>query len=644
MRAASIRSVLLAVVLLVGGLATATVATVGAFAIRNRVVGEAQARVNHDLDLIASLYDDGLRTTAERLRQRCEGWSDIAPEALEAYLRRTADDLRFVVLSACDVEGRPLAGSYAERSAPVPVRSDPILRRALTGVPAWGTAVLPPERLEAEGGKALRNAAAVVCADGALATEAGLFQWFAVPLKDAAGRVAAVVYGGRMLNHDHALVDSLRDIVFGGNTLYEGKPFGAVTVFLGGTRVATNVLDARRRRAVGTEVSEQVRREVLERGRRWQARAWVVDAWYLSGYEPLRDAEGSVVGMLYVGLLEAPYRRMTADLLTKFLLPAGAILLCGAAATWLVVLCITRPLRDLQRAAERLTQADWDAPPPESRAAYAEIRDLAGALRRMQEAIAQRDRDLRRRNDELAEANDRLRQTNQNYMKTLGFITHELRSPLAAIQGLIDVLLLDLYGGLPDKARHALVRIKRNCEELQDMVKNYLDLARAERGELVAAKARMDLRKDVVEPAVTQCQPLFESRRMRLAVECPEGLALEADPELLRIALSNYLSNAAKYGREGGEARVEAASLEGQVVVSVWNEGPGFAPEEGEALFEKFSRLRNEHTRDKRGSGLGLYICREILAQHGGTVWAESEPGRWARFSFRLPALPPSAP
>ena len=261
----------------------------------------------------------------------------------------------------------------------------------------------------------------------------------------------------------------------------------------------------------------------------------------------------------------------------------------------------------------------------------------------MQAAIAQRDRDLRRQNTELGVTNTRLQETNNNYMTTLRFITHELKSPLAAIQGMIDVLVMNLLGDLPGKAHHSLVRIKRNCEELQDMVKNYLDLARAERGELVATKARMDLLKDVVEPAVAQTQPLLDSRQVRVAVDCPQQLELEADADLLRIALCNYLSNAAKYGREGSEARVEVSREEGELIVAVWNEGPGFSREEGETLFQKFSRLHNDNTRDKRGSGLGLYICREILELHNGRAWAASQQGEWARFSFSLPLAPQHA-
>ena len=105
----------------------------------------------------------------------------------------------------------------------------------------------------------------------------------------------------------------------------------------------------------------------------------------------------------------------------------------------------------------------------------------------------------------------------------------------------------------------------------------------------------------------------------------------------MRIGLGNLLSNAAKYGRESGQARLQAAVDGGQLTVCVWNEGPGFSQEDRKLLFGKFSRLRNPNTRDKRGSGLGLYLCKQVVDLHGGQAWAESEPGQWARFCFRVP-------
>ena len=140
-----------------------------------------------------------------------------------------------------------------------------------------------------------------------------------------------------------------------------------------------------------------------------------------------------------------------------------------------------------------------------------------------------------------------------------------------------------------------------------------------------------------MDACVSQTRDLFNSRRITLDVHCPENLHVFADPELMRIAVSNYLTNAAKYGDEGGRAVLEVIEYNGEVKVSVWNTGQGFTDEEGKKLFSKFVRLRNKATQDKRGSGLGLFLCKQVIEQHKGRVWAESQPGEWARFSFIFP-------
>ena len=238
----------------------------------------------------------------------------------------------------------------------------------------------------------------------------------------------------------------------------------------------------------------------------------------------------------------------------------------------------------------------------------------------------------------LAETNQKLEVANGNYMQMLGFVTHELKSPLAAMQSMISLVVDGFLGDVPDKIAHYLLRIQRNCEELQDMVKNYLDLSRAERGELVAKKSRVNFRKEVVDACVDQTRAIFESRGVTLTVTSPD-VTVVADPELLRIALTNYLTNAAKYGAENTRATLTAAEdpEQGCLTVSVWNEGAGFTAEEKALLFSKFSRLKNENTANKRGSGLGLFLIKQILGQHAGSVWAESEPGQWAKFCFSFP-------
>jgi signal transduction histidine kinase len=266
---------------------------------------------------------------------------------------------------------------------------------------------------------------------------------------------------------------------------------------------------------------------------------------------------------------------------------------------------------------------------------------LASAYADMRTAIRKRDQELRTRNEELSLINQKIELSNRNYMQTLGFVTHELKAPLAAIQMLIATMVDGYLGKVSPQVADFFVRIQRNCEELQDMVRDYLDLSRLERGELIANQSAIDLRKTVVEMALDQTAVFFRSRNIDVELNCPGELPVVADPGLLRIALNNFLTNAAKYGREGGRATVSVTLEAGFVTLCVRNDGEGFPPEAAEHLFEKFFRVRNSNTHAKRGSGIGLFTVKNIADLHGGRVWAESEPGSWAAFYLSFPAQPP---
>ncbi len=629
----SVRTALVLTVIVIAVLGAAAIAALGASTIRAQVLDEAQARVDHDLDVVQAEFERLLADLSGVFAAAAETIDQGAPDlGTRAALLR--DRLRLSVVNVCDVAGRRLAGDFDPEAANVEPARDPVLRAALAGTPAAGTVHLEPARIRAEGGAALESAVALPghgIADG----PGALFWWMAAPLRNAEGRVVALLYGGRALNHDLELVDRLRALTLG-EELYEGKPLGTVTLFLHGVRVATNVVDGEGRRAVGTEVSDAVDEHVLRGGESWSDRAKVVDTWYLSGYQPIRDPDRNVVGMLYVGLLEAPYADLQRQRLLEFI---GIVVLVGILATlaslWLLRRII-RPLEHLNEAATALARDDaahaLDLP-----RTYTEFESLAASFESMREAILDRDGRLKARNEQLGEANDALQKLNANYMEMLGFVTHELKAPLGAIQMMSGIVSSQYGDHVPEAAGKFLERIRRNAEELQGMVKDYLDLSRAERGELEPELADVDLREHVIEPCILQAKSLLASRDMTLDVDAPESLPVHADAELLRIALTNYVSNAAKYGKQGGVAKIEVSHEGKEVRLSVWNEGEGFTPDEGDRLFGRFARLKNKNTRDKRGSGLGLYLVRRIAEQHGGTATAESEPGAWARFQLDLP-------
>jgi two-component system NtrC family sensor kinase len=189
------------------------------------------------------------------------------------------------------------------------------LLKALEGESVAANELLHREELDSEG-EGLSEIAFAVLEDTPHArptpkTEEtrGMVMLAAVPLQRGKEIVGAI-YGGVLLNKNHRLVDSIRDTVFSGRTPEEPAS-GTVTIFLHDTRIATTVLLPNGNRALGTRVSKEVAERVLDNGNRWSGRAFVVNDWYLSAYDPIRDSQNRVIGMLYVGILERPFRELT---------------------------------------------------------------------------------------------------------------------------------------------------------------------------------------------------------------------------------------------------------------------------------------------------------------------------------------------
>jgi signal transduction histidine kinase len=235
---------------------------------------------------------------------------------------------------------------------------------------------------------------------------------------------------------------------------------------------------------------------------------------------------------------------------------------------------------------------------------------------------------------------EQLEAANRAYVELMAFVTHELKGPLAAQISLGTTLTEGYVGPLADPQRQTVERMVERARGLLRLVGDYLDLARVE-GDGPRAELRdgVDLGREVLDPALETVRPLLAERRVELADRREGPLdGLRGDPTLLQIVLNNLLGNAIKYGNEGGRVELSARRAADHVEVAVWNEGPGFPESEKGRLFRRFSRLPSPELLRRKGSGVGLYVSWRIVRLHGGRIWAESEPGRWARFSFRLPA------
>lgn len=269
---------------------------------------------------------------------------------------------------------------------------------------------------------------------------------------------------------------------------------------------------------------------------------------------------------------------------------------------------------------------------------FREFDTMARAFNDMAESVARRSAESREANRALYATNRDLTRINANYMETLGFVTHELKSPLASCLFGIASLRDGFFGPLnPDQAR-TLQSLERNLDYLNEMIHRYLTLSRIEKGELVFQPREVALRSEVLEPSIEQVSRQAAAHAMTIECDVAEDLRVQGDPDLLRIVFDNLLSNAVKYGREGGVISLRGERIAGGCCrLRVRNEGRGIPPDQMGGLFLKFTRLDLPETSARRGTGLGLFISHEIVERHGGSIRAESKEGVDTTFIVELP-------
>jgi light-regulated signal transduction histidine kinase (bacteriophytochrome) len=209
-------------------------------------------------------------------------------------------------------------------------------------------------------------------------------------------------------------------------------------------------------------------------------------------------------------------------------------------------------------------------------------------------------------------------------------VAHDLRAPVAHVEGFARALEDTIRQRDPEKAWHFTQRIVANAHLMSEMIEGMLHVSRAERATVQHEPIDMTaLVKGVVEE-------LAPGGAVAIAIDPLPGAL--ADRALLRQVWSNLIANAVKYSARAEQPRVSvsASNGSGEIVYCVQDNGVGFDPAEGERLFNAFQRLSN--ARSFAGSGVGLAIIKRIVERHGGRVWATGEPGRGARFCFSVPA------
>jgi two-component system NtrC family sensor kinase len=602
---------------------------------------ETQDKLSIDLKIARMIYDVALKDvesvvdyTANRffLMEAIEK-GDF--EALQPQLERIRHERGLDMFVLVDNEGRVVLRTTPPYSKGDLVSNDQLVRRALAGQKAAGTVVFPRERLLREGEDlTFRSQVVVKATEHSLPTEgesvsSGLLMMAAYPITNLKGEKLGVLYGGKILNNDAGLVDEILARIF--PTTVEQVNTAMASIFYRDSRIATSLRVDNGNRATGSRMFAEVAETVLFNGRPWLGTAWVVRDWYFAVYEPLRDPDGQVVGALGIGLWKGPFLALRDNFIWRYLKISLLGLAVALALGLLFSRMLTKPLRELVEAAKELARGNLDYR-VQIKLGKDEIRELEVAFNEMAHNLHTNMREKDKLTSELHDLN-------QRYMELLGFASHELKQPVGVIK--LTLHNLRKMGPIitPDKYDGILDRLDRNINYIASMSEKYLQYSKIESGELRIYPQETDILGSVILPALEGEQKTIGEKGIK--VEIPEedalkGLKLLVDPEMMRVVFSNLISNAVKYGYQGGYIQVGFKETEDGYVFHVKNNGEGIPPDKLEDIFGKFSRLDNVRGKQK-GTGLGLFNARKIVELHGGRIWAESEVGKWADFIFSLP-------
>ena len=621
----------IAVVVLIMGVGSTII---GTRLFGDSLVTQVQRGVDHDLNTAFLVYNTHLseiQTQIEFVAREPDiigAVSDGRRRNLSTHLAHRRQLGGLDVLAVTDANGVVLGRAAPSREHGDDQSADHAVRHVIENrASIAGTAVIPGDMLALEAPELADRAQMEVLetpharpSDLDVLAD-GMMLKAAAPIM-AGGELIGVVYGGVLLNRGEDIVDSVKETAYAGET-WQGKDIGTATIFQDDVRIATNVLARSGDRAVGTRVSEEVYDHVVTKGGRWNARAFVVDDWYITAYGPIRDLDERVVGILYVGVLAGGFDAMRTRTVWTFAIVSIAGMAAALIVASILSTGIVRPIRGMASASRDLAQGRMDARVEVNPNAAGELVELAETFNFMAQSIAERDERLQETARKITESKK---------LATLGQlaagIAHEINNPLGGIVMYAHMLKEDL---IKAENRENVNKIAREADRCKAIVKGLLDFARQTKPERTQSSINHVLNEVI---ALLERQSIFHNISIEKD-QSPSIPLVEVDVGQMQEVFMNLVLNAAQAMDGSGTLTAITRLIRDATVVEIEirDTGPGIASDKIDKIFEPFYTTKEIG----RGTGLGLSIVYGIVERHHGSIQVESEVGKGTSFFVRLP-------
>ena len=622
---------LVSVVLISGIIST----IVGVRLIGNGIIKQAQDKVRTDLNSAREIYNelqkDALnitRFTASRILVR-NAIARRDRKFLQSAMTQVLKNENLDVLCVADKTGHVIVRANNPKEYDDDLSKNRIVQSVLNDKkPESSTLIISNQELMMEG-SALAQQATIEILPTPKAKyqrsgkeKSGMLVAAATPVFDDDQNLIGIIYGAKLLNRDYGQVDKIKNTVFQ-DEKYKGKDIGTATIFQGDLRISTNVMNQDGSRAIGTLIAKDVYEAVLERGERWIARAFVVNDWYITAYEPIKNAEGEIIGILYVGILEQKFTDMRNNVILTFLGITVLGMVFAFIISFILAQGIISPVTKLATAAHHI--ADGDLSYSTSINSHDEIGELGRVFNFMVNSIRERDAQIKEFAQlKVAEA-ERLAMIGQ----LAAGVAHEINNPLTGILLYCDLILKDMP---KDSAqRVGLEKINNEALRCKNIVRGLLDFARQKKPEIKESSINQILEASL---ALVKNQAIFLNIKIDKELD-PVLPLIKIDPSQIQQVFMNIIINAGEAMEGRGDLLVRSNFSKDRkfVEVAFTDTGPGIKPEHLKKIFDPFFTTKES----THGVGLGLSISYRIIEDHNGRIFVKSDPGKGTTFTIKLP-------
>ena len=601
----------------------------------NRILAEAQDRIRNDLNAAREIYsgearhiNDVVRLNARRPIIQDALISGVTTNIINDLINvRQSELLDFLTLT--DESGNVILRTNTPYNLGDNLAQDEVVNSVMkTKDMVTTTTILSVDELLLESNALVEKAHLYLIdtpkARPSTKTEetSGMVIVSASPVFDFSQNLIGILYGGLLLNRNFNLVDKVKQTVFQ-NVEYKGKDIGTATIFQDDVRISTNVLNTDGSRAIGTRVAEDVYNQVIVQGEPWIGRAYVVNNWYITAYEPIRNISGTVIGILYVGILEQKYVDIRNQAVLAFLIISISSVLFSIGLSYLLSRSISVPVHKLVIASKEL--ADGNLGAIVEKTSNDEIGSLADAYNAMAHALRERDAQLKEFTRKKFMESERLALIGQ----LAANVAHELNNPL---QGIVTYshLLLE-RNSIDDPTKQTLQKIVVQANRSRDIIRGLLDFSRQRKPDKTLCNINNLLQESL---SFLENQALMQN--VQIITNFENNLpSVVIDPSQVQRVFINMIVNAAEAMNGNGRLTMTTRRdlVRGCIEIVFTDTGMGIPDENLEKIFDPFFTTKETG----HGVGLGLAISYGIIKEHGGTISVESETGKGTTFIIRLP-------